>query len=458
MSARAWLRGFVLLAAPIAAAAAQDSTLAIRGIVMDSVGKKPLVGARVIASRAVSADSLNSPHEFTAKTDSSGRFEIRPLAPAVFLVTVEHPWIDSTGFDVPPRTIDLRNHRSAMLNLAVPSGPTIRTAFCPPGVRDSAHGLVEGYVRDAVSDEAVIGVRVLFAWSDFTVNKRTGRATPHHHAFATSTARDGSFVVCGLPVAETILMQAQIEERAATGAVEVAIPSGGVLVETLRIATNKAGTVSVSGSVRRGGTELPVVGAHVHVFGADDEVVTADDGSFHLNDVPIGTQSIEVTALGLRPRRYAIDVRPSGTGRLSIAMGEGAQSLDTVRTIGQRTHAASLRDEFDARAEHGLGQYITEDMIAKTHPWQTTDLIRYVAGFKVRRDTVFTSRGDFEIGARSTCKPTLLIDGSPADSMNEVMPIAIHGIEIYASSVNVPLKYSSTATASVCGTILIWTK
>ena len=93
-------------------------------------------------------------------------------------------------------------------------------------------------------------------------------------------------------------------------------------------------------------------------------------------------------------------------------------------------------------------------MIARTHPWKTSELIRYVRGFEVRADTVFGKRGDYELGGTGQCKPLILIDGSPADLMDEVLPIAIHGIEFYASSVNVPLKYP----ASACGAIYIWMK
>jgi hypothetical protein len=130
------------------------------------------------------------------------------------------------------------------------------------------------------------------------------------------------------------------------------------------------------------------------------------------------------------------------------------QALDTVRTTTKRLNAAALREEFDERTVRGTGQYITEDMIARTHPWLTSDLIRHVGGFELKGDTVFSTRGDYEVGGTGVCKPVLLIDGNPADSMNEVMPMAIHGIEIYASSINVPLKYPSSA----CGAIFIWTK
>jgi hypothetical protein len=455
---RGWRRCAVLLGLPLSLAQAQAPALSIRGAVTDSVRQQPLAGARVVASRTVSPDSINAPHEFVATTDVAGRFEIAGLARAVYLVSVEHPWLDSTGFEVPPRAVDLRDGNSATVSLAVPSGKTIRSAFCPATVaRDSTLGMIEGVVRDARTDQPIAAVRVLFAWSDFTVDTRTARPQAHHHNVYAVTARDGSYAVCGLPAAQKLLMQAQIGERAATGAIEVTIPPGGVLVESLRIADGGTGSGVIAGEVRRTASQRPVAGAHVHLFGALDEVHTAEDGTFRLGDVPVGTQSVEVTAVGMRPTRYAIEVR-EGTQRVILNMPEMPQALDTVRTSALRAQAAALRHEYAARARHGPGQYITEDMIAKTHPWQTTDLIRYVAGFKYSKDTVYTSRGDYEVGGTGVCKPTILIDGSPADSMNEVMPVAIHGIEVYASSIMVPLKYASSAASSVCGTILIWTK
>jgi hypothetical protein len=443
-----------LLGMPLAAAAAQEASLTIRGVVTDSVHHGPLVGARIIASRTIAHDTVTTTEDVVAKTDAAGRFELKALAAAVYLLTVEHPWLDSTGFDVSAQTVDLRDGHSATVSLAVPSGATIRSAFCPPGARDTTVGLVEGHVRDAQSGQPVGGVRVIFAWTDFTVDKRTARATPRPHTIASSTARDGSFAACGLPISEKFLMQAQIGDRSATGAIEVEIPSSGVLVETLRIATNKAGTTSVVGDVIRSASQRPVPGAHIHVFGASNEVVSAADGSFRLNDVPIGTQSIEVTSVGLKPRRYTIDVPPEGIPAVHIAVAEAGQVLDTVRSTARRNGAAALRDEFDVRVNRGTGQYFTESSIESIHPLQTSDLVRFFRGFEVHADTIYSKRGDLEIGGLSTCKPVLLIDGNPADSMNEVLPVSIHGIEVYASPINAPLKYA----AAECGAIYIWTK
>lgn len=449
------LRGWVLLGLPFAVALAQGTGLAIRGTVMDSTQSRPLSGAKVIVSGAPGRDSSDTRRELTATTDATGRFEITSVVPAVYLVTVEHPWLDSTGFAVTERTVDLREERLATLTLAVPSGKTIRSAFCPTVASDSTAGFVEGYVRDARSDKPVYGVRVVFAWSDFTVDAHTGRATPRNQAVPTRSARDGSFIVCGLPIGKTMLMQAQLDDRVVTGAIEVEIPPSGVLVRTLHIATQDAGTVGISGTLVRAGSDTPVEGAHVHLFGAARDVVSGADGAFRLGNVPIGSQSIEVTAPGLRPRRYAIDVPPDGATDVQIPVAGLAQMLDTAKTVAARSRAAALRDEFDQRVKvHAAGQYITEDMIARTQPWRTTDLIRYVAGFEFRYDTVFSTRGIYEIAGHGMCKPVLLIDGHPADTMNEVLPTAIHGIEIYPSSLGVPLKYPFSA----CGAIFVWTK
>jgi hypothetical protein len=237
---RSLIRLCSLLLLPIAVVRSQD-VVPLRGIVIDSLHHGPLVGAKVVAARAALTDAPGAQHEFAGFTDSNGRFEIPALAPAVYLVTVEHPWLDSTGFEVPAQTVDLRDKRSGSVALGVPSGATIRAAFCKSTSRDSTLGMVEGFVRDATSGQPVGAVRIVFDWTHFSVDLRTGRSLPKHHALAASTARDGSYTVCGIPVAQSFLMQGQIGERAATGAIEASIPAGGVLLENMRIAAGTPG-------------------------------------------------------------------------------------------------------------------------------------------------------------------------------------------------------------------------
>jgi hypothetical protein len=446
------LRALLLTSLPLSLAASQDATPSLRGAVTDSIRHGPLAGATVVASRTDGHDNAES-RDYTATTDARGRYVFNSLPSGMYVVTVEHPWLDSTGLGAPAQKIDLVKQTTAVANLAVPSGATIRGAFCPISARDSTLGLVAGYVTDIHADHPVAGAHVVFQWNDFDVDRRTARASTSQRTAAAVTGRDGTFRICGLPVLRTILVQAQIGDHQATGAVEIQVPTSGILVETLRIDASATGTTSLTGAVLRSGSQRAISGAHVHLYGASGTVLSAPDGSFVLSDVPFGTQSIEVTALGFYPRRYAIDVHSTGMEKVVISMLEMAVVLDSIKIVAK----ASLHREFDLRSAHGAGQYITEAMIAKASVLETAELMQQVSGFYVMSDTVYSSRGVTELGQNMNhvCQPALYIDGNPsAGSMNDISPTAIHGIEIYPSSINVPAQYKSSS----CGAILIWTK
>lgn len=434
------------------AGAQAKPALELQGTVMDSIRHAPLAGATVIASQTSTTDGPMP--DLTATTDARGRFTIPIAKPGVYLVTVEHPWLDSTGLGVPARSVSVTDG-PATVHLAVPSGATIREAYCPIAARDSTLGLVAGYVKDVHSDHPVAGARVIFAWDDFDVDRVTAQATPRRRLAAATSGPDGTFKICGLPVMRTMLVQAQIGAHDATGAIEAEVPASGVLVETLRLDASPTGTTSITGEIRKSGSGRTISGAHVHLYGATNEVESAPDGSFRLPAVPFGTQSIEVTAVGYYPRRYAVDVRPGTTPAVTIPMLEMAPVLDSVRVIAKKQASALTHREFDERSAHGSGQYITEDMIAKAQVIETAELMQQVRGFYVMSDTVYSSRGLTELSGNRVCQPTLYIDGNQSfGTMNDVVPSAIHGIEIYASSLNVPPQYKAAA----CGAILIWTK
>ncbi len=256
-----------LVFVPFALAAAQETAASLRGTVTDSIRRGPLAGATFVVSHT-GVGPTGDAHDYTATTDAHGKYAIGSLRPGRYLVTVEHPWLDTTGFAVPAQTVDLTSVHSANVNLAVPSGATIRSTFCAKQAADTSIGLVAGYVKDARSEKPLDGIRVVFAWSDFDVDRRTARATPHDRVAAAATDRSGTFRICGLPVLRTISMQAQVGDRNATGIVEIQVPASGVLVETLRLDPSATARVALSGSVRQNGSNRAVAGAHVQLVGA----------------------------------------------------------------------------------------------------------------------------------------------------------------------------------------------
>jgi hypothetical protein len=451
----------MVLSVPLSFAAAQDASASLRGTVIDSIRRAPLVGATVIALRAATNAEADA-RDYSATTDAHGKFAINALPPGLYMVTVEHPWLDSTGFGVPPQKADLIKEHSATVNLAVPSGATIRSVFCASTAADSSVGLVAGYVKDAQSDRPVQGIRVVFAWSDFEVDRRTAQATPRDRAVAATTDRDGMFRMCGVPVLRTLSMQAQFGDHKATGIIETIVPSSGVLVETIRFDPNARGTVALNGAIRDEVSQQRIAGAHVHLVGTTGEIVTERDGVFHLIDVPLGTQSIEVTALGYAPRRYTLELKSGQVDDVIIGLAETGTVLDSVKIRGAKRSAFDRNREFDERSAHGAGQYITEAMIEKASVLESSELLQQVHGYYVMQDTVYSSRGVTALGsndpknpANRVCKPKLYVDGTYSDRMmNDIAPGDIHGIEIYASGTLAPPQYKS----GLCGVILIWTK
>jgi hypothetical protein len=453
------LSGSIVLAFLLATeVVAQRPGASLIGAVTDSVRHSPLGGATVVASRDVAHDGLGL--DFTANTDAKGRFAFASLPPDVYTITVEHPWLDSTGLSVPARSVDLRAQSSAAIALAVPSPATIRHVLCPLTAADSTLGFVAGYVQDAVSDRPVAGARVVVLWSDFDVDRHTARTVARDRGIAGISGKDGTFRMCGIPLARSLLMQAQVGERGATGAIEVQVGSSGVLVATLRIAdatTARGSTATVTGVVTRSGANAPIRGARVHLFGAPDEVVTEPDGSFHLTGVPLGTQSVEVRAVGFSPARQALDVRGGDLRGVAIHLDEAATVLDSVKVLAKGAGGRSqLYKEFDARASVGQGQYVTEDAIRKAAPFATSDLFRTLHGISVVDGTIYSSRGVTALNAgNQLCSPAVFLDGNQiGGGVDEVRPDQIHGIEVYTTA-TAPAKYKA---AGLCGVILIWSK
>jgi hypothetical protein len=459
---RTWIRALSLLGLPLSLAAAQEPTASLRGTVTDSIRHGPLVGATVVvSSRAAAGAGAVESHDYTATTDKHGKYAVNAIAPGTYVLTVEHPWLDSSGLSVPARPVDLRPRQSASMNLAVPSAATVRATVCGRASGDSTVGLVAGYVTEATTARPVAGARVVFVWTDFDVDGRTAQTSDQKRSVAVTTALDGTFRVCGLPVLRPILMQAQVHGMAGTGAEELQLPANGLLVKTLRVEDRPSGYAELHGVVVRTESERPLAGAHVHLWGAADSVTTADDGSFHLRDVPLGTQTVEVTALGFYPRRYTLDVQTGDEAKIAITMTEIATTLDSVRIIARRTNTPPWHAEFDDRSAHGMGQYITEEMIAKQGTRLTSELFQQVRGFNLFNGRLYSSRGPTSLLSLPTpnqprqtiCSPTVYVDGTPG-GVDDISPLAIHGIEIYASSAEVPAKYH----AGPCGAILVWTK
>lgn len=447
----------VLALAP--AASAQLASARARGVVTDSVHGRPLGAATVIATPAPEVADTDF---HSAVTDARGRFAVEGLRAGRYVLTVEHPWIDSTGVGVPPVTVDVPAGGTASATLGIPSTATLRRVFCPVALRDSALGVMLGVVR-RVDGTPIGGARVVFSWTDFDVDRQSAAARTAQLTASATADSTGVYRACGLPVARTLLVQAQADSTTHSGVLEERIAEAGVLVRDFHLGpadarADAAGQFAIAGTVR-GIAGDPVAGAQVRLFGTTRATTTNGGGEFRLGGLAGGTQGIEVVALGFYPFRTRVEVGDA-TPALAVRLERAAVVLDSMRIIAkrQRNPLAQSYREFDERAATGRGEFLTEEEIARRHPFETSDLFKLMRGVKVvgfgSDAKIAATRGHATIG-NTECPLDIFIDGvrGQQSDLNTLPPEALHGAEVYTVA-SAPAKYR----VGPCGALFLWTK
>lgn len=440
-------------------AAAQPTSASLHGTVHDSVHARALGGATVIAT-PVSGTRDTVFH--SAVTDARGRFSLEGLQTGSYMLTVEHPWIDSTSIGAPPVQVDVAPAREAVVALGIPSPATLRRVLCGAASRDTSLGVVTGTVRRS-GDGAVPGARVVLTWGDFEVDRGTATVKRTNLSASATADSQGVYRACGVPIARSLLVQAQAGDDEQSGVIEEQIGEAAVLVRDIRLAPPATGVVAASENVVTGRilstANRGIGGAQVRVFGGTRSATTSDDGEFRITGVPGGTQGIEVLALGYYPRRVRVDVGPEAQP-LAVRLERTALVLDSIRVTAKKVN--SLRRfqyrEFDQRLVHGAGFYITEEQIEQQHPFETGDLLKSVPGVRVfgfgADLKVAAARGRTNIG-NTECPLDIFVDGIKTTqlALNSIPPHVLHGIEVYTVA-TAPARYN----VGPCGAVFLWTR
>ena len=435
-------------------AEAQVPSGEITGTVDDSIHHRALRGAIVIATpAAVVVDS--SFH--VAVTDSGGAFTIAGLRGGRYVVTIEHPYFDSTRLGPPPVELALTGSGSRQIEIGTPSAATLRQRFCPALSTDSTYGGAVGAIQHVDGTPVSYG-SVVFQWTEFEVDRTAMAIREQRHSSRARADSLGIYRACGLPVGRSLLIQAQGEETEYSGVIEEEIDETPILVRDFTIPRRTAdaglgNTLAVVGTVMTVSSR-PIVSARVRLIGTGEEALTDSAGTFRLPGVHFGTEGIEIMALGYIPRRIRMNVG-KGSMPVLIQLQPFARVLDSVHVVGS---AVNPRREFDQRMRSGLGRYVTEEEIAEQHPFETTDLFRMLPHYSVEHpggsnDAVIVSNHGSFLGHK--CVMQVFVDGNPVKSIdaNTVSPNAIHGIEVY-DLLEAPAKYG----AKDCGIVLIWSR
>jgi hypothetical protein len=276
----------------------------VRGMVYDSIGARPLAGARVFL--------VGTPD--TVVTDAAGAFTLTAVGGAEYAVGFSHRMLDTLDYTPPPVRVATGQDGAEDVRLTVPSLAAIRASSCTADARPPGTAPVVGTVINRASDSPLAGAAVAFTWT----------AGGERRRLETTTDAAGRYVICDLPVGPRIRAEAQFLE-AVGGAVDFALDHASPVTRDLGLAWYQTAAqvhggpalaasrqpVRLSGRIS-GADGQPVAGAVVRLAGTDLRRTTDGAGRFAFAAVAPGLYRLEVEHPAHRPLSREVAIGGGG--------------------------------------------------------------------------------------------------------------------------------------------------
>ncbi|MFL5508291.1 MAG: carboxypeptidase regulatory-like domain-containing protein [Gemmatimonadaceae bacterium] len=426
-------------------------TAKIVGVIADSVSGAPLRDADVIASGVAAP----------VKTDSLGRFEIDHLSPGIYQVGVFHPLLESLGITLATQPFKIGPDSAGVVNLAVPSVPTLVHRYCPDGQSSVTPAAIAGRVLDPDDDAPIPDAKVSLTWTEIFVSKTTGVVRTAHELHTESNS-SGFFKLCALP---TDLEGTLLVTRGTATSPEIPVSMNGALLDFQSISIpardDDRPTGIVLGHVLSPAGK-PVPNARVEIPMSAVAGTTREDGSFRLIGVHTGTQMLIARSISYSTAAEAINVTSREPLDVSMTLGDKVASLDTV-IISARRNAYLEKNGFSARKKAGAGYFFTREDLDRRKPNAITDMVKGLPGVTVRSvtgGTVLLGRSSVTSFYSASSCSRAFIDGfewrnpQPGDLDMIINPDDVVGIELYQAG-NVPVKWRGLQD---CLTLVVWTQ
>lgn len=439
------LAATLAFAGPAAAQAPARGLARVEGEVFDSLRMAPMRGATVWSETA----------RRTTIADSLGRFVLDSVPPGVHLVSAADPTLDALGLQV-IREVEVHADSARMtVQLATPGIRSMFAHLCrEAGAPSPGTGILFGSVRSAYSGSEVAGAAVDVTW--LRIPQERG-ALPFQMAAHLETDSIGSYAVCGVPRDTLLQVTARAGDQGESGTVAVRVGYLALARVDLIVAPpGVAGQGAVRGVVVDT-TGRAISGVGIVLEGTSRETRSADDGSFLLRGLPIGTRTLIVRRPGFAPYYAPVGLMPSDTPFVRVELAN-VQRLAAVEVRAQRF--SRRLEEIGQRRLLGEGTFFGPDELARYATY--TSLFYNVPSIEVVR-----GRNPSQFGLRSRretsihggrCMMSVWIDGHQADyEILTAYPVEeLLAVEVYSQSAKLPMRYRRAD--GDCGAVLVWTK
>jgi hypothetical protein len=220
--------------------------------------------------------------------------------------------------------------------------------------------------------------------------------------------------------------------------------------DTTAAAPLLTGTATVTGTIR-GPAGQPLSDAQVRIRDAAGVAHTDSTGRFTLTGQPAGSQLLETRRVGYLLSQVPVELRSGRSTEIVVTLTR-IVSLDSVLVTARRARYP----EFERRRHNGFGRFLDEADIEKRHPFETSDLLRMLPGFRVEGSgldaRVVSARGRISLSGNA-CQTNVVINGIQHQEINLLDPTDVGAIEAYPGPAGAPMQYDSA-----CGVVVIWMK
>jgi hypothetical protein len=439
----------IALVAISGTASAQSSS--VRGVIFDSVAKIPLAGATVqIVKVTDGAQADDAQRNYTATTDSAGRFRVDGIPKGKFGIGFQHSALQGLGLESPIRAFQIANDTSLVVDLAIPGAAQVHKWICPSDV-SPGQAVVAGTVRSARGTTSVDGAKVTLRWSELAVVDKRLRIAPRE---VVQFVTEGTpFAVCG--VASDAPVSIEITKPGFFDILgDIAIREDGLYRRdwTLADTTSNAVRATLTGRLQHSdGTSVATGRIAIGALGLESPV---ENGKFAIAGLPPGTWFIEARALGYVPTSTFVDVGGEGAPTITMRLAQKVQLLDAVVVNSRASRDTKILNEIIARGRTSAGTQFLPGNNWLESMRSVEDVLWAARGFIGGR-----ARGCGEHGSRGK-HFEILLDGMPYPLglpaiINEVPKQDILAIEVYPDAQSVPSQWR---LSNVCALAAVWTK
>lgn len=227
-----------------------------------------------------------------------------------------------------------------------------------------------------------------------------------------------------------------------------------LLAPTSALAQETGERASILGRVSHSESHAAVPDAVIEMPGLELSASSDETGRFVFRDIPAGKHVLLVHYLGYVDTTLVV-LTPNVLTQIEIAINLRIVPVPDLLVQVAASDAPSKLTGFYRRRNAGSGYFITRQDILERAPRWTSDMLRRVPGVQLGR----SNSGVPMIRIRGrNCGISYFVDGirAPGFNIDNAMPEAVAGIEIYKGAATVPAEFRGMLTP--CAVIVLWTR